>query len=136
MKNFFHYLMMWLVFSFLFTLAVVGVELLEGYKITSSQYYGLRNLGGMLILLALLLCMVLYPLLLLPLTLLVHRWIRLFPIQLLIYGCFGGACGMWVFNWLYNDPPNHSYIDGYGLNRASAIILFALVGLFYGLADH
>ena len=136
MKNFFHYGMMWLVFATLLTGAVIGLELVEGNKITSTQYYGLRNMGGIFILLIFLVSIVLYPFTFLPLTLLVHRWIRPFPIRLLIYGGIGGACAIWVFNRLYNDPPGSHFIDAYDLNLASAVILLLLVGLLYGLADY
>ena len=136
MKTFPHYLMMWLVFSLLFTMAVVGLELLEGSRITTSQYYGLRNIGVIFILFTLLLVMALYPLLFLPLTLLVHRWIRLFSVRLLVYGVVGGAFGIWMFGFLYEYLEDAQLIEAYGLNMASAIILFALAGLFYGLADH
>ena len=136
MKAYPHYLMMWLVFSLLFTMAVVGLELLEGNRITTSQYYGLRNIGVIFILFTLLLGMALYPLLFLPLTLLVHRWIHLFPVRLFVYGGVGGAVGIWMFGFLYEYLEDGQLIEAYDLNMASSIILFALAGLFYGLADH
>lgn len=136
MKTFPHYLMMWLVFSLLFTMAVVGLELLEGNRITTSQYYGLRNIGVIFILFTLLFGMALYPLLFLPVTLLVHRWIRLFLVRLLVYGGIGGAIGIWMFSFLYEYLEDGQLIEAYDLNMTSSIILFALAGLFYGLADH
>ena len=128
--------MMWLVFAMVLTGAVIGLELIEGDKITSTQYYGLRNMGGIFILFILLCSLVLYPFTCLPLTLLVHRWIRPFSIQLLIFTGVGGICGMWVFDMLYNDPPGSHLRDAYNLHIASAVILFGLAGLVYGLVDY
>jgi len=45
MKVFKHSIRMSLIFSILFLLATIGLELIEGYKITTTAYYGLKNMG-------------------------------------------------------------------------------------------
>lgn len=72
------YFVLWFVFIFLFTGAIVGMEYIEGYKIATTEYYGLRNLGFVLVIIPILLSSLVYPVIVLPLSWLIGsmRWVR------------------------------------------------------------
>lgn len=134
MNIFRRYLMTWLYFTFLFTLAAFFLDLFEGNKITTTEYYGLRNLGFAFVISTVLFVFILYPVSFLLLTIFLNRFLSSFITRIIIYAVAGGLSGIWAFNKLY-DYQNDYFIKGYDLNISTSIILFALAGLIYGFFD-
>ena len=130
-----HYLTLWGVFIILFTLANVGLEILEGNKITTTEYYGLRNIGIMFILFHFILGFIIYPISFLPLTYLTNKFVNSSIVRVVIYSLIGGISGVWAFNRLYGYVGDY-YINGYELNISSAIIVFGVSGFIYALVDY
>ncbi|SFF29173.1 hypothetical protein SAMN05216378_5821 [Paenibacillus catalpae] len=129
-----HGLLMWAVFILLFTLSTFGLELLEGNKIMTTEYYGWRNIGITFIFLILLFNIVPYLVSFLPVTLLANLWIRPLGVRLVIYMIAGGLYGLWMFQRLYGHWEGY-LAEGYALNRNSSIILFGSAGILYGILD-
>lgn len=121
-------------FSFvvLFSVAVWCLELIEGYKITTSEYYGLRNIGFMFIMIMTLMASVFYPVFLLPLSIVISRFVSGVSIRVLLYSILGGIGGTLIFHKLYS----HNFIQEYNLNSTNSIIIFGLVGFIYALIDN
>lgn len=126
------YLFMWLAFVVLFGAAVLGLEVWEGNKITTTEYYGLRNVGLIYLAVTVLPAVGLYPVTLLPLSVLIGKLIRPLPVRLFLYVAAGCLGGIWVFRSLYDDY----FVEGYGLNMSSAVWVFGAFGIAYALADH
>lgn len=125
------YFVLWFVFIFLFTSAVVGLEYIEGYKITTTEYFGLRNAGFVLMIIPILISSLLYPVIVLPLSWLMGmiRWVRasLF-LYALLYAVMWAAAGTVLFYEIYDDR----FIQEYELHVSTAVILFGVIGLIYG----
>ncbi|MDF2663824.1 MAG: hypothetical protein K0Q94_6615, partial [Paenibacillus sp.] len=83
------YLFMWLAFVVLFSAAVTGLEVWEGNKITTTEYYGLRNIGLIYLAVTVLPAVGLYPVTLLPLSVLIRKVIKPLPVRLFLYGAAG-----------------------------------------------
>ncbi|WP_336776322.1 hypothetical protein [Paenibacillus sp. MMO-58] len=128
------YIWLWVVFIILFTMAAIGLEILEGNKITTTEYYGLRNMGSIFVMFCLLCSIVIYAVTFFPLTLLLTRFVKLLPARIVLYSIAGGIVGIWVFDQFY-DLGDDYYVKGYGLNVNSALILFGLAGFFYSIMD-
>ncbi|WP_226669646.1 hypothetical protein [Metabacillus litoralis] len=128
-----YYLTMWGVFALLYTLAAVGMEFFEGNKITTTLYYGLRNIGFGFILFNLVHSIIVYPISFLPLTFLLNKFTKSFSLRIIIYSFVGGISGIWVFRHLYGFE---NLISSYELNRSSAIIMFGISGFVYALVDY
>lgn len=128
------YLWLWIVFSVAFTSAALGLELVEGNKITTTEYYGLRNMGGIFMVFCLLSSIVLYVVTFFPLTLLCARFVKPLLARIVIYSIAGGAIGIWAFDQFY-DLRDDYYVMGYGLNLESAIFLFGAAGFLYSVVD-
>ncbi|WP_336789390.1 hypothetical protein [Paenibacillus sp. MMO-177] len=128
------YIWLWAVYIILFTLAAIGLELLEGNKITTTEYYGLRNMGSIFVMFCLLSSVVMYVVTFFPLTLLLTRLVKLWPARIILYSIAGGIIGIWVFDQFY-DLGDDYYVKGYGLNVNSALILFGLAGFIYAVMD-
>ncbi|NIK72017.1 MULTISPECIES: hypothetical protein [unclassified Paenibacillus] len=128
------YIWLWAVYIFLFTAAAIGLEILEGNKITTTEYYGLRNMGSIFVMFCLLSSIALYVVTFLPLTLLLTRFVKLLPARIILYSIAGGIVGIWVFDQFY-DLGDEYYVKGYGLNVNSALILFGLAGFVYAVTD-
>lgn len=124
------HLILWIAFIILFTAAALSLELLEGYKVTTTEYYGLRNIGFVFIALQFLIASIFYPIILLPLSLVIRKIASSFS-RVLIYCLLGGIGGILIFDKLYSDD----FIQEYHLNISSAILLFGTVGLIYALLD-
>lgn len=118
-----HYILLWVAFCFLFTLAIFGLELIEGNKITTTEYYGLRNLGFTIIFIEFIGIVIFYPISFFPLTLLLNWLVRSNVIKFIIYTFAGGLSGLWIFHLLYGNFGNY-FVNGYGLNQETAILLF------------
>ncbi|WP_202081726.1 hypothetical protein [Caldalkalibacillus salinus] len=133
MNRFIHYLIMWGVFTILFTLATVGLEILEGNKIKTTEYYGLMNLGFlMFIVFYFIFGLIIYPISFLPLTFLANKFVNSTIVRIVIYSIIGGISGIGAFNRLYGGY----FINRYELNISSAIIVFGVSGLIYALVDY
>jgi hypothetical protein len=126
------YLFMWLAFVVLFSAAVTGLEVWEGNKITTTEYYGLRNIGLIYLAVTVLPAVGLYPVTLLPLSVLIRKVIKPLPVRLFLYGAAGSLGGIRMFRSLYDDY----FVRGYGLNVSSSVLVFGAFGLAYALADH
>lgn len=128
---------MWIVFSIIFTFAALGLELIEGYKITTTAFYGLKNAGPVLVLYYFTFYMMLYPVSVLPLTLIVNRYIKRSNqiLKSIVYIIGGGLFGAWFFDKVYGHADG-SFIRGYNLNISTSIILFSIAGLLYFLVDY
>lgn len=126
-KHFF----LWIFMIVLFVAAAVVLELFEGSKIMTTEYYGLRNIGLTFVLLMVVYAFLFYPITLLPISLVVHKLVKSLMIKASIYILFGGLVGVYMFHYLYDN-----FVSGYELNRNSSIIIFAVVGLLYALAEN
>ncbi|WP_339147157.1 MULTISPECIES: hypothetical protein [unclassified Sutcliffiella] len=133
MNSYKHYLTMWGVFALLYTLATVCLEFLEGNKISTTIYYGLKNVGLGFVLFNLVHSLFLYLISFLPLTFFLNKITKSFSPRFIIYSFIGGLSGIWVFNHLYGFE---NLISSYELNRRSAIIVFGVSGFIYSLADY
>ena len=129
-----YYVLLWIVFCFIFTLAALGLELIEGNKITTTLYYGLNNLGFVIIFLEFIGIIIIYPISFFPLSLLLNWLVRSNIAKMIIYTFAGGASGLWIFQILYGDLDNY-YVTGYGLNISTSIILFGIAAFLYGGID-
>jgi len=129
-----HYAVMWAVYAILFTAALFALELTEGNKITTTEYYGLRNIGPVYLVMLASIPVVLYPVTLMPLTMLLGRFVHPLLPRLLIYAALGCAAGYRIFHGMYEFADGY-FIRGYGLNQSTGIWMFGTAGLLYGLAD-
>ena len=136
MKIFNHCIIMLIIFSVLFTLTTIGLELIEGYKITTTSYYGLKNIGFSFIFYIYMFCLIVYFFTFFPIILIINKYIRSkLVIRMFVYSLFAVLSGIWAFNELYGHA-NGSFITGYELNINSAIILYGLAGLMYSILDY
>lgn len=126
------YLILWISFIFLFSVAALGLELIEGYKITTSEYYGLRNIGFIFIMMIFLIASVFYPLILIPLSIVISKNVTVALVRLLLYSMLGGIGGIFIFHKFYSDH----FIQEYDLNISSSILIFGTVGFMYALIDN
>lgn len=125
------YLILWFAFIAMFIGAFIGLEVLEGYKITTSEYYGLRNIGVTFLFIAFILSNIVSAAFLLV-TAVLHRWARrLWPLHYVLYCGLGIYAGWHIFHTLYNE----SFVNEFHLNLNSAYILFGLVGVLYSVLD-
>jgi len=124
------YFLLWFVFIWMFTGAIVGLEYIEGYKIATTEYYGLRNMGLVLVIIPIFLSSILYPVIVLPLSWLIGmiRWVRASLIlYALLYAVMWAGAGALLFYESYEVR----FIQEYELYVSTAIILFGVVGLVY-----
>ncbi|WP_127534477.1 hypothetical protein [Paenibacillus kobensis] len=122
--------MLWPVFAVMFVCAVWSLELIEGNKITTTEYYGLRNLGGGFLYYFFIIAAFLYPIAVLPLMFILHRWVRFAWLRTVLYTSLGVFVGWRIFRFLYEQ-----FVSQYELNASSALIIFGLLGLLYGILD-
>lgn len=125
---------MWGFFTILFTFAILGLEIFEGNKITTTEYYGLRNMGIIFILFHFIIGLIIYPISFFPLSFLINKFLNILIVRLVIYSLIGVFSGIWTFNRLYGFADGY-FINGYELNMSSAIIIFGVSGLVYALVD-
>ncbi|AWP30460.1 hypothetical protein [Paenibacillus sp. Cedars] len=125
------YFAMGFIFMFLLTGAYLGLELMEGYSIRTSMYYGIHNLGFALIAVVFLASVIIYMVIMLPFSWLLGfiPWKRsVMTLYLLLYCVLWVAAGVWLFHQLY-DPV---YVKEYHLRIDTAIFIFGVMGLLYG----
>jgi len=123
---------MWISFTILFTAAVTGLERIEGYKVTTTEYLGLLNMGTRFILLPLIASFLMYPVTLFPFSWLVRKFVKHIIARSLIYCFVGCMAGMSVFHELYHDD----FVQRYQLNLSSSIVLFGIAGLLYAYVEN
>jgi len=125
------HIMLWMISTIIFTSASFGLELLEGNKIGTSEYYGFRNLGFVTVFFMFLLSSILYPIVLFPLSWVVRKLANalISHVMILLLSGIGG----YVF--FYNSYDER-FIREYHLNSSVAIILFGIAGLIYVLMDY
>ncbi len=132
MKTIYHCLIMWVPFIVLFALAGVGLEILEGNKIRTSEYMtGLRDFGIGYVFLMGSYAFILYPLTFWPLTFILSKFIKNRIFKMAIFTLFGGGIGAFSLIVIYGSR----FIVEYHLNIVSSIILFGIAGLFYTLVE-
>ena len=129
-----HYSILWAAYAILITAALFGLEFLEGSKITTTEYYGLQNIGPIYLFMLSALVVVLYPATCLPMTMLLGRFVRLPVLRMIIYAVLGGAAGNRIFHGMYGYADGY-FIRGYGLDAISGIAIFGAALLLYGGVD-
>ena len=123
---------LWIFFIILFSVGALCLELSEGYKITTTEYYGLRNIGFIFIAMMFLIASVLYPVILFPLSLVLCKIVTAPFVRVILYSVLGGIGGILMFHKLYND----SFIQQFSLNISSSILIFGAVGFSFALMDN
>lgn len=123
-------MMLWMLSVVLFVLASIALELIEGYKITTTEYYGLQNIGFAYVAVQFLLSVILYPIILGPISWITQK-IEPGVIGALILILLWGVGGYAVFHRSYQDR----FVEEYGLSSVTAILLFGLAGMMYALAE-
>lgn len=129
-----HYSLLWAGFCIIFTIAIFALELIEGNKITTTEYYGLMNLGFVIIFIEFIAILIFYPITFFPITLLFNWLVRSNIVAVVLFTIMGCVSGWWIFQKLYADFDNY-FVDGYGLNVSTAIILFGAAALLYGILN-
>lgn len=128
------YILLWGFFIILFFAAALGLELIEGYKITTTEYHGLRNLGVAVLFMMLTGGIMFYFLSFLPLTILLDWLVRHLALRLAFYMIVGAFGGLFLFIKQYGA----FLLDGrgYHLNALTPCLLFGIAGLLYGIGDY
>lgn len=122
----------WICFTLLFLSAALCLERIEGFKITTTEYYGLQNFGLGFVFIMFFLAVAFYPIILLPLSILIRKVVKMSVIPFLIYSLLGVIGGMVVFDFLYDDY----FVLLYKLNKTSAILIFGFVGFLFALLEN
>lgn len=116
--------------------ALIALEFLEGFKIGTSEYYGLRNAGHIFFLLIFITfspyVFAFYTVIVSPISWLLRKYVPFIIARVLIYSVSCGLLGSWVFDQMFSDYM----IESYYLNRATSIWLFALAGVIYAVVEH
>ena len=130
-KTFYHCLSMWIPFGILFTFAGLGLELIEGKKITTTEYWGIYDLKIIYLFLIGSVTFILYIFSFMPVTFVVSKFIESLRFKVVIFTFFGGVVGVFALKILYGAR----LIEEYHLNFYSAIIIFGLAGFLYALVE-
>lgn len=131
MKTFYHSLIMWIPFVMLFSCAAFGVELIEGNKIRTSEYFGLDGFGPFLLFVYTSLLVMLYPISFLPLTFIVSKFVKKPVFKMILFTLFGGGMGAIVFKIIYDAR----FVEEYHLSIISPILLYSAAGLLFTLVE-
>ncbi|WP_433743851.1 hypothetical protein [Paenibacillus amylolyticus] len=131
------YMVLGIIFIGISLTAYVVLERIEGYQITTTEYYGLRNLGGLIYILSLILgfghyLLAFYVVILIPISWLLWKYVCSFMARIFIYRVGFGWGGLWVFDLMYNPY----FVNGYHLNRMTSIWIFAIAGLVYAIVEN
>ncbi|SDS62596.1 hypothetical protein SAMN05444162_1886 [Paenibacillaceae bacterium GAS479] len=124
------YVILCVIYFAVFMGALLGVEWIEGRKITSTEYYGLMNLGGGYIILIFFVAVILYVPVVLPLTLIVNRWLR----HPLLQGILFIGLALWAGQIQYRNYGEY-FIGGYGLQPYTSWWVFGAAGILYTAAN-
>ncbi|PWW38850.1 MULTISPECIES: hypothetical protein [Paenibacillus] len=116
--------------------AVIALEFLEGFKIGTSEYYGLRNAGHIYFLLIFITfspyVFAFYTVVVSPLSWLLRKYVPFVIARVLVYSVGCGLLGSWVFDQMFSNYM----IESYHLNRATSIWIFALAGVIYAVVEN
>ncbi|NIK76482.1 hypothetical protein FHS15_001607 [Paenibacillus castaneae] len=126
------HIILWFFCIICFTIAAVSLEMLEGFKITTTEYYGLRNLGLSFIFMVFLVSLILYPIFLFPLSWVIRFFVKSLVGKVFIFSCLGVIGGILLFHELYDDY----FVLEYVLNMRSSILLFGFFGFIYALLEN
>jgi len=121
---------MWIPFGLLFSLAGLGLEVLEGNKIRTSEYMGLRDFGILYLFFIGSFAFMLYPISFLPLTFIVSKFIKSLLYKVIIFTFCGGVIGVFAFEIIYAN-----FSKEYNLSIISSIIIFSIAGLLYTFVE-
>jgi hypothetical protein len=75
---------------------------------------------------------VLYPVILIPLSIVISKIVTVALGRVLLYSMLGGIGGIFIFHKLYSDY----FIQEYDLNISSSILIFGTIGFMYALIDN
>ncbi|PWV97882.1 hypothetical protein DFQ01_12069 [Paenibacillus cellulosilyticus] len=125
------YLILWFASVVMFNGAFIGLELLEGNKITTTEYYGLRNMGVAFLFITFFLSIVVSAIYLLVTAALHLLARRVWPLHYALYCGLGIYAGSYFFDVLYNE----SFVREFHLHKSSAYMLFGLAGALYSILD-
>lgn len=125
------FLILWISFIFLFIGGALGLELIEGNKITTSEYYGLRNIGFLFLGIPFLIASILFPVIWWPLCVVIRKTVPALWGRIVIYFFMGAIGGIVMFRTFYNDW----FIEEYHLNIGSSILIFGAAGICYAWLD-
>lgn len=132
MKTIYHCLIMWVPFIVLFALAGVGLEVLEGNKIRTSEYMiGLRNFGVGYVFLMGSYAFILYLITFWPLTFIINKFVKNRIFKVVTFTLSGGVIGAFSLKFIYGSR----FIVEYHLSIVSSIIIFGIAGLLYALVE-
>ncbi|MEK4660598.1 hypothetical protein MHH93_01800 [Priestia sp. FSL H7-0729] len=125
-----------LLFIGIFFTALIVLERIEGYQITTTEYYGLRNLGVLIYILSLILgfghyILAFYVVILSPITWLLRKYVRFLAVRTIIYMCGFGWGGLWIFDQMYSPY----FVNGYQLNPMTSVWIFAIAGVVYAIVE-
>lgn len=117
--------------------AFLVLERIEGYYITTTEYYGLRNAGGVIYILSLILgfghyLLAFYVVILSPISWLLRKYVCFPMVRTFIYMVGFGWGGLWVFDLMYSP---YFVNGGYHLNRMISIWIFAIAGIVYAMVE-
>ncbi|WP_340398422.1 hypothetical protein [Paenibacillus sp. FSL H8-0079] len=131
------YMLLGLIFIGISLTAYLVLERIEGYHITTTEYYGLRNAGGVIYILSLILgfghyLLALYVVVLSPIAWLLRKYVRFPMVRTFIYMVGFGCGGLWVFDQMYSPY----FVNGYDLNQITSIWIFAIAGVFYAIVEN
>lgn len=132
MNLFRHYSILWACFAVVFSTTTFGLELLEGYKITTTEFMGIRNIGPILTMMFCIVAAVIYPVSLMPVSMLIRKAVKAPFGRVFVYSLLGAVGGIWIFDAFY--PAE--FVLHYQLNRSIAILLFGTAGLLYAWIDN
>lgn len=126
-----------LIFIGIFFTALIVLERIEGYHITTTEYYGLRNLGGLIYILSLIrgfghYLVALYVVIFSTISWLLRKYVRFPMVRTFIYMIGFGWGGLWVFDLMYNPY----FVNGYHLNQRTSIWIFAIAGVVYSILEN
>ncbi|MEK5179001.1 MULTISPECIES: hypothetical protein [Paenibacillus] len=124
-------IMLWFISTILFTLAAFGLELWEGNKISTTEYFGFQNIGFAFIFLMFLFSVLLYPVILLPLSWVIRKIANPLISRIMIF-LLSGIAGYGFFYEVYDER----FIREYHLNSSTAIVFFGIAGFIYVLVDY
>lgn len=131
-----HCLLMWIPFIVIAGSAAALLEMIEGLKITTTEYYGLMNMGPMYILLLFFIAIIYYPLIGAPVSILLYIS-RIKPVAAIpVCGLLGAIGGFYVFKNSYDAYGDGYFVRGYDLHISTAIIIFAIAGCCYAIVDY
>ncbi|WP_340017584.1 hypothetical protein [Paenibacillus sp. FSL H3-0457] len=131
------YMVLGLIFIGIFFTALIVLERIEGYHITTTEYYGLRNLGSLIYILSLILgfgqyLVAFYVVIISPISWLLRKYVCFPMVRTFIYMIGFGWGGLWVFDLMYSPY----FVKGYYLNRMTSIWIFAIAGLVYANVEN